>query len=447
MHSITERYFHSSLSHFTIALLLCLLTGSSESINSQQQQLSSFERERGRMMLKIIKEDVKGHYYDPTFRGMNLDEIFNAADEKIKHAISNSQVFTIIAQTLMELNDSHTFFLPPPRGFRVEYGWQMQIIGDQAHVIAVKPGSDAEAKGLKIGDILISVDGFKPTRQNMWILNYLFRALSPRSAQRVVVQTGSGAPRELEIASKVQQGQKLLDLTNEAQRQSYFIELQAREHLMRHRFAEVAEDLLIWKMPQFDLSEKELEGIMSRIKKYKALVLDMRSNGGGYVDTCRHMVGYFLGEEIKIADIKDRKETKPIMSKKAAAYEGKLVVLVDSDSASAAEIFARVMQLQKRGLVIGDRTSGSVMQSSPYSRAMGTDTVVFYGTSITEADVIMTDGKSLEHAGVIPDEILLPTGEDLAARRDPIITRAAAVLGIKIEPDKAGALFPIEWPK
>src|SRR5690349_13812644 len=142
MDSITERYLYSPLSHCTVALLFCLLAGSSLSINSQQQ-LSSFERERGRMMLKIIKDDLKAHYYDPTFRGMNLDEKFSAAEEKIKNATSNSQVFTIIAQTLIELNDSHTFFLPPPRGFKVEYGWQMQIIGDQAHVIAVKPGSDA----------------------------------------------------------------------------------------------------------------------------------------------------------------------------------------------------------------------------------------------------------------------------------------------------------------
>ena len=442
-----ERHFRRSLSYFAFALLICVLSGSLVSISSQQQQLSSFERDRGRMMLNIIKDDVKEHYYDPTFRGINLEEKFSAAEEKIKHATSNSQVFTIIAQTLMELNDSHTFFLTPPRGFKVEYGWYMQMIGEKAHVIAIKPGSDAEAKGLKPGDILHSIDGFKPTRENMWILNYLFRALSPRSAQRLIIQSGSGAPRELEIASKVQQGQKLLDLTNGLQLQHYLIEIQAREHLMRHRFTEVGEDLLIWKMPQFDLSEKELEGIMGRVKKHKALILDLRGNGGGYVDTCRHMVGYFLGQEIKIAEIKGRKETKPMMSKKAGGYEGKLVVLVDSDSASAAEIFARVMQLEKRAVVIGDRTSGSVMQSRQYPRAIGTGTMVFYGTSITEADVIMTDGKSLEHTGVIPDEILLPTGQDLAAGRDPIITRAAAVLGLKIEPDKAGALFPIEWPK
>lgn len=442
-----ERRSHRSLSYFAFASVICLLCGSFVSISSQQQQLSSFERDRGRMMLNIIKEDVKEHYYDPKFRGLNLEEKFSAAEEKIKHATSNSQVFTIIAQTLMQLNDSHTFFLPPPRGFKVEYGWHMQIIGEKAHVVAVKPGSDAEAKGLKPGDILHSIDGFKPTRENMWILSYLFRTLSPRSAQRLIVQSGSGAPRELEIASKVQQGQKLLDLTNGVQLQHYLVELQAREHLARHRFTEVGEELLIWKMPQFDFSQKELEGVMGRVKKHKALILDLRGNGGGSVDTCRHMVGYFLGEEIKIAELKGRKETKAMMSKKVGGYDGKLVVLVDSDSASAAEIFARVMQLEKRAVVIGDRTSGSVMQSRHYPRAMGTGTMVFYGTSITEADVIMSDGKSLEHAGVIPDEMLVPTGEDLAAGRDPIITRAAAVLGLKIAPDKAGALFPIEWPR
>jgi len=46
-----------------------------------------------------------------------------------------------------------------------------------------------------------------------------------------------------------------------------------------------------------------------------------------------------------------------------------------------------------------------------------------------------------------PDEVLLPTGADLAARRDPIITRAAAILGIEIDPQKAGSFFPIEWPR
>ena len=70
-----------------------------------------------------------------------------------------------------------------------------------------------------------------------------------------------------------------------------------------------------------------------------------------------------------------------------------------------------------------------------------------YGASITNADVIMADGKSLERVGVAPDELLLPTAADLAAKRDPVLSRAAAMAGFELPPDKAGAMFPIEWRK
>jgi C-terminal processing protease CtpA/Prc len=72
---------------------------------------------------------------------------------------------------------------------------------------------------------------------------------------------------------------------------------------------------------------------------------------------------------------------------------------------------------------------------------------MYYGASITNADVIMSDGKSLEHVGVTPDELLLPTAADLAAKRDPVLSRAAALVGMQLAPEKAGAMFPIEWRK
>jgi C-terminal processing protease CtpA/Prc len=103
------------------------------------------------------------------------------------------------------------------------------------------------------------------------------------------------------------------------------------------------------------------------------------------------------------------------------------------------------MQQEKRGVVIGDRSAGLVMRGKSYDHQFGQDLLFYYGMVVTDADLIGPDGKSLEHVGVAPDELMLPTADDLATRRDPVLAHAAKLAGLELSAEKAGAMFPIEW--
>jgi C-terminal processing protease CtpA/Prc len=400
--------------------------------------------------LKTVKASLKENYYDPNFRGMDVDARFKTAEEKLKQANSLGQALGIIAQALLDLNDSHTFFQPPGRTIRVEYGWQMQAVGDKCLVSAVKPGSDAEAKGIKPGDLIVSVDGFKPNRKELWKLEYYYYALSPRPGMHLVLQSPGQAPRELDVAAKVRQLKRVLELAGKNANfdlNDYIRESEDNDKFDRHRFQKLG-NVVVWKMPNFDFEPEQADSIMAdEVKNKSGLIIDLRGNPGGYVLTLERLAGHFFDHDVKIADLKGRKEMKPQVAKTSGkdTFTGKVIVLVDSKSSSAAELFARLMQIEKRGVVIGDVSSGAVMQAKSIDQSMGVDTMIFYGTSITNADVIMTDGKSLEHVGVIPDELLLPTPEDMAANRDPVLARAAELLGEKLDPQKAGMMFPIKW--
>jgi len=430
--------------NFTV-LSLVLIMGVAAARSTAQT--IAFERDRGRSILSEIKSDIKKNYYDPTFHGVDLDARFKLAEEKIKQATSVGQIQAIIAQTLVDFDDSHLFYIPPEKANRMEYGWQIQMIGDKPFIVAVQPGSDAEAQGLKPGDLIYSLDGYEPTRANLWKMQYFYRLLRPKPAVEFVIQDGP-QQRVVQVKSKVIPGQRIrgrtlqdiADLIRESEEDG---------HRREHRFAQ-EDSLLIWKFPDFDLSEAEVDTIMDRARKHKSLVIDLRGNGGGLEAMQLRLLGNVFDHDIKVGEIHRRKETKPMIAKSrggGSVFKGQLAVLIDSESGSSSEIFARVIQLEKRGTVIGDRSAGAVMRSIQYPHESGIDIVAFYGVSVTDADLIMSDGKSLEKTGVVPDEIVLPTSADLKAKRDPVLARAAEIVGVKLTAEKAGTLFPIQWKK
>jgi carboxyl-terminal processing protease len=434
------------------ASLLLLIASAIVSVVPRTTRAQSLEldRERSRTMLNIVKGEIKKNYYDPTFHGVDLEARFKAADEKLKTATTRGQMFGIIAQALLDFKDSHTFFIPPERASRTDYGWQVEMIGDAAYVTAVKPGSDAEKKGLKPGDRVVGVDQYELTRENLWLFQYLYYQLRPRSGISVTaLSPGAQAPHDIAVAAKVTEGKILTDLTG-SDIWTVIREAENEDRLNRHRYVEMGDELMIWKMPAFDLEKEKVVEMMSKAKKHKSLIIDLRGNGGGAEETLLQLIGCISPKDVKLGELHRRKGVEPLVAKTRGAdkvFSGQLIVLIDSRSGSASELFARTVQLEKLGTVVGDRSAGAVMRSKYYPFQLGADTVIFYAASITDADIMMSDGKSLEGVGVTPDKLLLPTGADLAAGRDPVLAYAASLANVKLEPEKAGAMFPIEWRK
>jgi carboxyl-terminal processing protease len=444
------RFLRTNQSKTSLVACCVLVLWALTSVRVQAQTLEKGigdSRKNGLKMLKDIKATLKERYYDPTFHGMDLDARFQTAAENIGRATSGGQVFGIIAQAVLDLNDSHTNFIPPARGEVAVYGWRMQLFGDACYITAVAPRSDAEAKGLKVGDRIIGLDGYEPNRDTMWKMYYYYYSLRPKKRIMVKVQTPAGETREVEIQTQVHKITIHIEeswITMKSYSPDVEDELGPGPH-----YAEVGSDLIVCKLPSFDMQSSDIDKLMKRVSGHNALILDLRGNPGGLVTAVERLAGYFYDREIKIADLKGRKETKQMTSKprKANNFTGKLFVLIDSESASGSEVFARLAQIEKRGTVLGDRSSGSVMESQEYELVSGSeDDPIIYGLSITDADLIMSDGQSLEGRGVTPDELILPTVEDIVAHRDPTIARAAALAGVELSSEKAGALFN-EKPK
>src|SRR6185503_1953379 len=80
-------------------------------------------------------------------------------------------------------------------------------------------------------------------------------------------------------------------------------------------FKQFGSDLLIWKMHTFVRSDSSVDSAMAKARGCKTLILDLRGNRGGIVDIEERLTGYFFDKDVKIGDLKTRKETKERVAK------------------------------------------------------------------------------------------------------------------------------------
>jgi C-terminal processing protease CtpA/Prc len=395
-------------------------------------------REYSLQYLDSMEKIIKERYYDPRFRGIDLRARIEAAKARVKTLEYNWQMYRVLVQVLMDFNDSHTYLLLPPRTDYFQYGFGVQMVGDECFITSVKTDSDARKQGVEVGDQIVLLGKFKPNRRDLWKMMYVLYKLDPADTLDLKIRKPDGTEKSLTVKAKTmtegqfraEQEKRLKNNQDEA-----------------FKCRELSSEVMACKFYSFAVEKNDIDKMMKQVAKYPKFILDLRGNGGGYVSIEQYLLSHFFGTEIKIADLITRKknetrQTKPVGERQ---YKGEVAVLIDSDSASAAEVTARVLQLEQRARIYGDVSSGSVMTSiklpfeviSPFADYVNMNV----GMSVTVADVIMRDGSRLENAGVIPDELLLPSGVALAKKTDPVLAFAALKFGAKISPEEAGKFY------
>jgi C-terminal processing protease CtpA/Prc len=408
-----------------------------------EKETPKLNRARGLNILKQIREIVDIKYYDEAFNGYDFEAKFKAAEERIETLERNADIYRTIADFVLGLNDSHTIFYPPNLRYRVEYGFSMSVIGDRCFVTEVKPGSDAAAMGLKAGDQILHFNGQTPTRNNLWLIHYIIYALEPQEDIKLKVRDADRKDREVSFKSK---------FISPEERKKERKKRKNDEQAKPYTCVAIGSDITACKLRTFEVEKSVIDKMMKEVMPRNKLILDLRGNAGGYVDTVIHLTGSFFDQDVTIGTEKLRRKTKERIAKgrRDNAYKGDLMVLIDSETGSASEVFSRVIQIEKRGRVAGDVSMGGVMTSLRYGIATETRAPSLTGgstpyylskLSISIADLIMADGNRLEGRGVVPDVRMTPGQVAIYKRTDPLLSYAAELMGSPITDEEAGKFY------
>ncbi|MDN3492001.1 carboxy terminal-processing peptidase [Winogradskyella bathintestinalis] len=143
----------------------------------------------------------------------------------------------------------------------------------------------------------------------------------------------------------------------------------------------------------------------------EGLVMDLRNNGGGSLQTVVDIAGLFI-EEGPVVQVKTTGEAKEVLSDKdkSILWDGPLVILVNELSASASEILAAAMQDYKRGIVIGSKQTygkGTVQTVMDLNRMVRNNTKGDMGAlKFTTQKFYRIDGGSTQLEGVKSDVVV-----------------------------------------
>ena len=347
-------------------------------------------------------ELVNEKYFDAKFLGVDWPVQRERYRAEAAAAADDAALYRVLARLCGELKQSHLAPLPPRRAHelqtdrRAAVGLRWLEIAGQFIVTDVLPGGTAAEAGVQVGWIAVSRNGRSLDGREDFIT---------RLGEPVTFEFIDLADRRVTLALEP----RLLD----------FDRLVARDLPGGYRYL------------RFDLfSAASLRWLSEELKTHRAapgVVIDLRQNPGGNALVNLIAVEEFFDRRVPMGRFVQRggrvRETKGI-ALFSARYAGRVAVLVGPGSASASEIFAHVMQQQRRATVVGRRSAGAVIVSRFYSLPGGGR------LQVPIQDYVGVDGRRLEGRGVTPD-VIVParTVADWRAGRDPELEAALAELG------------------
>ena len=286
-----------------------------------------------------------------------MDQVINSINQMYVDTVDfDPMVDKAISAMLKEL-DPHTAYIQkkdvqamtePLQGSFDGIGVTFQLIKDTINVIEVIINGPSEKVGLLAGDKIVKVDdtlavGDKIT--NDWVRKHLRGA----KGSKVKVSVKRGRNPEL-LDFTITRGAIPMYSINVS-----FMVDETTGYVKLERFAAT--------------STKELTDALRKLKArgMQDLILDLRGNGGGYLNVAFEICDQFISGKRMIVYTDNFRNTgeKFYSGKDGLFEEGKLIVLVDENSASASEITSGCIQDWDRGLVIGRRTFGKGLVQKP----------------------------------------------------------------------------------
>ncbi len=263
-------------------------------------------------------------------------------------------------------------------------GAYVTIKDEQLMIIAPIADSPADRAGIRAGDVILEVDGQSTTGMSLAEAVLLVQGPEGTRVDLLVLHEGETEPELISIIRAV-------------------IEVPSVEFEMREEIAYII-------ISHFsERTTGELLPVMEATVQQGAegIVLDLRSNPGGLLDTVVDVAGFFLEEGV-VVDVVDNEGNHDVYRVEVGGIttDLPLVVLVDEYSASASELLAGALQDYERATIAGARTFGK--GSVNILRRLGDGS----GLYITNARWFTPNGRLIEGEGIYPDYELELEGEN-----------------------------------